>query len=340
MADKNSEWMRLALKEARAAVGLTSPNPPVGAVVVHDDEVLGRGQTQPVGGAHAEVEALKQAGEAARGATIYVTLEPCSSQGRTPPCTDALIAAGVKHVVWAMDDPDPRHVGRAADVLGAAGITVECGLLREEARDVLRPFAKRMATGLPWVIAKSASSADGRISRPPGGEQWLTSDAAREDAHFLRARSDAILIGANTVRTDNPALTIRGAAHRAEKTQPWRGVVTHDSAALPKDATLFTDAHTARTQIFENQAPQQILQALADLGCNTVLLEGGGELLSSFFAENLIDEVSLYIAPLWCGSAGTPASGETPLPASLALTPWEVTPLAPDVKLSARIIKD
>ena len=340
MAEEDSRWMRLALEEARAAVGLTSPNPPVGAVVVRDAEVVGRGRTQPVGGAHAEVGALEQAGDAARGATAYVTLEPCSSHGRTPPCTDALIAAGVKRVVWATDDPDPRHVGRASEVLGAAGIEVECGVLGDKAREVLRPFAKRVATGLPWVIAKSATSADGRISRPAGGEQWLTSEAAREDAHFLRAASDAILVGANTVRTDNPALTIRGAAHRPEKPQPWRGVMTRNEAALPESARLFTDEHAERTQIFENQTPTQVLEELAKRGCNTVLLEGGGSLIGSFFAEGLVDEVVLYLAPLWCGSAGTPASGETPLPSAIALTPWEVTPLAPDVKLRAYVIKD
>ena len=340
MAEEDIRWMRLALEQAQAAVGLTSPNPPVGAVVVRDDEVIGCGRTQPVGGAHAEVGALGQAGDATHGATVYVTLEPCSSHGRTPPCTDALVAAGVKRVVWATDDPDPRHVGRAAEVLGAAGIAVECGVLGEEAREILRPFTKRVATGLPWVIAKSATSADGRISRPPGGEQWLTSEAAREDAHFLRAASDAILVGANTVRTDNPALTIRGTAHRAEKPQPWRGVMTRDRAALPDDARLLTDEYADRTRVFENRTPKQVLEELADLGCNTVLLEGGGSLIGSFFAEGLVDEVVLYLAPLWCGLAGTPASGETPLPASIALTPWEVTPLAPDVKLRARVIKD
>ncbi len=305
-----------ALEEARQGDGLTAPNPPVGAVLVAGGECLGRGHHRLAGGAHAELAALadarrrlgdRDAERRLRGATIYVTLEPCSTHGRTPPCTDAIAAAGLGRVVYAVTDPTPANAGRAAAVLASSGIDVTAGVLQAEAGRLLAPWLKRVREGLPWVIAKAGLSLDGRLTRPPGESQWITSEAARADAMRLRLRADAILVGAGTVRHDNPALTLRGDFIPPDKAQPWRAVWTR-SRELPPDARLFTDEHRGRTRLISENSWRRVLGVLAQMGVTTVLVEGGGRVLGEAFAARGVDEVCFYLAPRICGG-GVPAVG-------------------------------
>jgi diaminohydroxyphosphoribosylaminopyrimidine deaminase/5-amino-6-(5-phosphoribosylamino)uracil reductase len=295
-------FMALALREARKGVGLTSPNPPVGAVIVSPaGEILGKGWHHRAGAPHAERAAIAAAGGSAacRGAVVYVSLEPCSTHGRTPPCVEGLIEADVSRVVWAVDDPNPAHSGRAHDHLAARGIEVTRGVLAEEAAALLAPWRTFITTGRPWVIAKAGLSLDGKLTRPRGEGQWITNDLARQDAQRLRRRADAILIGAETVRKDNPSLTLR--PPRPGKEQPWR-VVLSRSGRLPAQAQLFTDEHRERTLVMGGEPLPAILQALAARGVVTTIIEGGGTLLAQAFAQQLVDEAVFYIAPLLCGT--------------------------------------
>jgi diaminohydroxyphosphoribosylaminopyrimidine deaminase/5-amino-6-(5-phosphoribosylamino)uracil reductase len=301
----DEEWMGLALEEARRGIGLTSPNPNVGAVVVKDGVLLGKGWHRRAGGPHAEVEALRAAeaahgAAAVRGATVYVTLEPCSTSGRTPPCTGALMGAGVARVVWGADDPNPRHAGRAGEVLGVAGIEVTRGVLAESCGEVIAAFAKFITTGLPWVVAKAGISLDGKLTRPSGEGQWLTSEASRADAMQLRVRADAILVGAETVRVDDPALTVRGAGVPEGKEQPWRVVLTN-SGRLPEGARIFTDEWRERTLVRRGETMEAVMRELAGRGVVTVLVEGGGVVHAQLFGAGLVDEAWIYVAPLLCG---------------------------------------
>ena len=302
----DESWMHLALEEARRGTGLTSPNPCVGAVIVKDGGLMASGWHRKAGGPHAEIEAIRAAQHlhsdgCTAGATIYITLEPCCTQGRTPPCVEALITAKFSRVVWGADDPNPHHAGRAVALLKEAGIDVTSGVLEAECRKLIAPFAKFITTGFPWVIAKAGISLDGRITRPAGEGQWITGEAARADAMLLRVRSDAILAGAGTVRADDPALTVRGDSIPPGKEQPWRVVLTR-SGNLPKEAKLFTDEHRARTLTFLSQPLKEVLRALAARGVVTVLIEGGGTLLAETFSAGLVDEAVLYCAPLISGS--------------------------------------
>lgn len=334
-------WMRAALDAARRGAGLTSPNPCVGAVVIKDGNLLGSGWHRKAGGPHAEVEALRAA-EAAhgsgsvRGATIYITLEPCSTHGRTPPCVDALKAAGVARVAWGADDPNPQHAGRARELLTAAGIEVISGVLEEECREVIAPFAKLITTGLPWVIAKAGMSLDGRITRPAGEGQWITGDAARADAMKLRAQCDAIMVGAETVRRDDPALTLRGPDISPEKTQPWRVVITR-SGDLPQSAKILTDEYRERTLVMRGVSMVDVLKELVARGVMGVLIEGGGSVLAAAFSERLVDEVVFYTAPLISGS-GRPVVDATAFDGgSVALRFVSAEMIGADVKLRARL---
>ena len=294
----DEKFMRLALREAGRGVGRTSPNPAVGAVIVKSGRVLAKGWHKRAGLPHAEVSAIRALKNpaSAKGATIYITLEPCCTRGRTPPCTDALVAAGFARVVFGATDPNPAHAGRAVPILKKAGIRVTHGILAAECAALNVAFNKWITTGLPFVIAKVGMSLDGRLSRPPGEGQWLTSARSRADAMRLRAGVDAILIGAGTLRADNPRLTLRGVAGR----QPLRVVITRNGA-LPKDAHLFTDAHSARTVVYRGKSLRAVLRDLARRGCTSVLIEGGGELLGLAFDARLVDRVQFYIAPLICG---------------------------------------
>jgi len=301
-SDHDRAFMALALREARKGAGLTSPNPPVGAVVVSPSgTVLGKGWHHRAGEPHAEREAITAAGgpAACLGSTVYVTLEPCSTHGRTPPCVDALLEAGVARVVWALDDPNPAHAGRAGALLTARRVAVTRGVLEEEAAALLAPWRKFITTGRPWVIAKAGLSLDGKLTRPRGEGQWITSERARADAQKLRRRADAIVIGAETLRKDDAALTLR--PPRPGKEQPWR-VILSTSGRLPRQARVFTDEHRERTLVAGGEPLPEILRGLAARGVVTVLIEGGGTVLAQAFAQDLVDEAVFYVAPLLCGT--------------------------------------
>jgi len=332
----DAAWMRVALAEARKGIGLTSPNPPVGAAIAKNGRLLAKGYHRKAGGPHAEIEALRKlpSPSAARGATLYVTLEPCSTTGRTPPCCEALVAAGLARIVYATRDPHPAHAGRADALLREAGLEVASGVLEAEAAALIRPWAKGIATGLPWVIAKAGLSLDGRLTRPRGESPWLTGEAARADAQRLRAEVDAIVVGAETVRRDNPRLTLRGPGVRRGKAQPWRVVLTR-GGNLPRRALLFTDAHADRTLVFENQPLQSVLRDLGKRGVVTVLIEGGGQVLGEAFQDGLVDEACFYFAPLLCGEACVPVLGAS-LPRSLALDSGATLKKLPDGNFRVR----
>ncbi len=301
--NEDIRWMQLALAEARNGIGRTAPNPPVGAVVVRDGALLGKGWHHATGQPHAEREALAEAGNA-QGATIYITLEPCSTHGRTPPCTQGLIDAGIVRVVYACVDRNPDHAGRADALLMAAGVEVVSGVCREDAEKLLRPFFKVRETGLPWVIWKSAMSLDGRITRPPGEGQWLTSEAARADVQELRSTVDAILTSGETVRRDKPALNIRVPELLAGRLQPWRVVVSD------RPETLSLDESMERTLIRPRGDLAEILRNLAcDQGVLTVMVEVGGVFSAALFEAGLVDEVVVYYAPILCGGPSPGLAG-------------------------------
>ena len=292
--------MRAAWAQARRGVGRTSPNPAVGAVIVAGSQIVGEGWHRQAGEPHAEIEALRSLADPtlARGATIYVTLEPCSTHGRTPPCTQAILDAGIRRVVIGTPDPNPAHAGRAVGLLREAGLEVRVGVLDEECRRLNLVFNKWIVTRMPWVIAKAGFSLDGRITRPPDAPRWITSEASRADTHRMRAEVDAILVGGETVRTDNPRLTVRGVP--GETRQPWRVVVSR-SGNLPPAADLFTDSHRDRTLVFKGQTLRETLEELGRREVTSVLIEGGMRVLGEAFDERLVDQVCFYVAPLLSG---------------------------------------
>lgn len=299
VSDSQAEiFMRAALKEAERGIGLTSPNPAVGAVLVIGNKIVARGHHAKAGGAHAEVECLRAFGRAVpKTAVLYVTLEPCSSAGRTSPCTAALIEAGVRRVVIGATDPNPRHSGRGIEILRAANVEVRAGILDDECRRLNEAFNKWITTGRSFVIAKCGMSLDGRLTRPPGEESWITSPAARRHARALRAQVDAVLVGAETVRKDNPRLTIRD---RKTGRQPWRVVLTR-SGLLPRTANVFTDRFAGRTLVLRNQPLQSVLENLGAKAILSVLIEGGGEILGQALDAQLIDKVQIYLGAFFTG---------------------------------------
>lgn len=341
----DAHWMALALAEARNGVGRTAPNPPVGAVIVKEDVLIGRGWHRAAGQPHAEREALADAlrhagAEAIRGSTAYVTLEPCSTFGRTPPCTAGLIEAGVSRVVYAVKDRNPAHVGRADALLAAAGIDVVSGVLEKEATDLLRPFFQVQETGRPWVIWKTAMSLDGRLTRPPGEGQWLSSEASRADVQRLRGEVDAILTSGETVRRDRPQLTIRLPELLEGRSQPWRVVVTDRPDELPADAALFIDEWHDRTLVRPaGDLPGVLKNLAAEQGVLSVLVEAGGMFSAALFESGCIDEVVIYLAPLLCGG-DVPALAGTGLPVLAALTDVRYERIGDDVRMRARVVRD
>ena len=313
--------MRLALREAERGVGHTSPNPAVGAVIVRGGRVLARGYHHAAGQPHAEIEALRalrHPGQA-RGATIYVTLEPCSTHGRTPPCTDAILRAGLARAVIGATDPNPRHAGRGVGLLEAGGVEVRAGVLEEDCRRLNRPFNRWIVTGRPWVIAKVALTLDGRLTRPPGEDRWLSGPAARAHAHRQRARVDAILVGAGTVRADDPRLTVREVPGADSGRQPWRVVLTR-SGDLPANAHLFIDEWRERTLVFRDQPLEAVLNELGQRQVTSVLIEGGGQVLGQAFEAGLVDEVQFYFTPWLAGGPSVAIAG-----ASHAFGPGAIT---------------
>ncbi|MDX8140874.1 bifunctional diaminohydroxyphosphoribosylaminopyrimidine deaminase/5-amino-6-(5-phosphoribosylamino)uracil reductase RibD [Lentzea sp. BCCO 10_0061] len=323
--------MALAIAESERVRGITSPNPPVGCVILDENgNAAGFGGTQPVGGPHAEVMALKAAGSKAQGGTAVVTLEPCSHHGRTPPCTDALIEAGIKHVIHAVSDPNPRAAG-GANRLKEAGITVESGLLATEvSRGPLRAWLHYARTGRPHVTWKYAASLDGRIAASDGTSQWISSEISRKEVHEMRAKLDAIIVGTGTVRKDDPALTARDTGGMPLPRQPLPVVV--GMSDLPVGAKLQHTALHLRTH-----HPDDVLTALAEQGVVDVLLEGGPTLAGAFWRAGRIDRVLAYIAPVLLGDgpAAVLGAGVSTITDAVRLTVQDVTMSGPDVRISA-----
>jgi diaminohydroxyphosphoribosylaminopyrimidine deaminase/5-amino-6-(5-phosphoribosylamino)uracil reductase len=306
----DQRFLLRALELAKLGSGLTFPNPRVGAVLVRRGKIIGEGHHQRAGTAHAEVHAIAEAkkrGLAVAGSTLYVTLEPCSTKGRTPPCTELIVREKIGRVVFAATDPNPAHAGAAKRLLQSAGIKVSSGLLAGEATTLNRDFNWWITHRRPWVVAKIALSLDGRIVTPPNDDRWLTSPAARQAAHELRWESGAILVGAETARADNPRLTIRlperpGFPSRRGKIQPWRIVVTR-SGKLPLALHLFSDRYRDRTLVFQNQPLNDVLSALGAMEISHLLIEGGGVILTEAFRAGLVNEVAFFIAPAVMGTA-------------------------------------
>jgi len=299
MTTKRDEaFMRAALGEARKALGQTSPNPAVGAVLVIDDRIVAKGHHQEAGRDHAEIECLRIFGAAVPArATLYVTLEPCSTAGRTAPCTDAILKAGVRSVVVGAIDVNPRHRGNGVVQLRNAGVKVRQGVLADECARLNEAFNKWIVTGRPFVIAKCGMSLDGRLTRPIEEPRWITGPSARRHARELRAHVDAVLVGAETLRADNPRLTVRG-ARRAR--QPWRVVLTR-SGQLPRGAHLFSDRMAARTFTCKGQSLGVVLKNLGKRRITSVVIEGGGDVLGQALDARLIDKVQLYVGPILTG---------------------------------------
>ena len=324
-------WMRAALGLARRAVGSTAENPAVGCVIVRDGVVVGRGATQPGGRPHAETEALRQAGAAARGATAYVTLEPCAHHGQTPPCAEALASAGLSRVVAAIRDPDPRVDGGGLLALERVGIEVVTNVLSEDAAQLMAGFLARLKSGRPHVTLKLATSLDGRIATASGNSKWITGPEARARGHLMRARSDAILVGIGTVLADDPLLDCR--LPGLEARSPAR-IVLDSTLRLPAGCRLLATAARLRTIILTTDAanPGTVagLEAkgcevrligsdedgrvdlvaafamLGDLGFGRVLVEGGGSVAAGLIKGGLVDEIDWFRAPLVLGGDGLP----------------------------------
>ena len=288
--------MRLAVDQAQRVKGSTYPNPPVGAVILDAaGDVVGTGGTEPVGGPHAEVVALHAAGERAAGGTAVITLEPCNHHGRTPPCVDALLAAGVAAVVFAVADPNPAAAG-GAERLRAAGVTVTGGVCADEvAGGPLREWLHKQRTGLPHVTWKFATSVDGRSAAADGSSQWITGEAARADVHRRRAAADAIVVGTGTVFADNPTLTARLPGGSLAEHQPLRVVVGHREIA--PEANVLND--DSRTMVISTHDPDEVLRALSDR--TDILIEGGPTLAGAFLRAGAIDRILAYVGPILLG---------------------------------------
>lgn len=323
--------MRLAIAEAQRVKGSTYPNPPVGAVILSAaGEVVGAGGTQPAGGPHAEVIALRQAGERAAGGTAVVTLEPCNHHGRTPPCVDALIQAQVATVVYAVTDPNPVASG-GADRLRGNGIDVTAGMLGDDvARGPLREWLHKQRTGKPHVTWKFATSVDGRSAAADGSSQWITSDAARADLHVRRAACDAIVVGTGTVDIDNPTLTARLPGGGLAERQPLRVVV--GKREISPEANVLND--DSRTMVIRTHDPHEVIQALSDR--TDVLIEGGPTLAGAFLRAGVIDRILAYVGPILLGGPIT-AVDDVGVPSIARALRWQydgVDRIGPDLLLS------
>jgi diaminohydroxyphosphoribosylaminopyrimidine deaminase/5-amino-6-(5-phosphoribosylamino)uracil reductase len=327
-APEDHQYMARALQLAARGLYTTDPNPRVGCVLVRGGQIVGEGWHVRAGEAHAEINALRQAGELAAGATAYVTLEPCCHHGRTPPCTQALIAAGVTRVVAAMQDPDPRVAGKGLAELRAAGMETGSGLLAAEAAQLNPGFVMRMRHGRPWVRCKLAMSLDGRTAMQNGESRWITGEAARRDVHLLRARSSAIMTGIDTVLTDDPALTVRlEGDDDVPFLQPLRVIIdsrlrispTAKLLDLPGETLILTGSaddrrvtRLARPGVSVQVLPldakgrldmQAVLQYLGETGINEVHVEAGAVLCGALLTDRLIDELVIYMAPHLMGDA-------------------------------------
>ena len=327
----DSDYMQMALALAEKGVGYVSPNPMVGAVVVNNGQVVGRGYHQAVGGPHAEVHALDDAGESARGATLYVTLEPCNHHGRTPPCTEKILASGIHRVVVAMQDPNPGVCGGGNERLRAQGVSVDCGVCEARARKLNESFIKHVRTGHPFVTLKMAATLDGRIATASGDARWVTGPPAREMVHRMRHAMDAILVGAGTVRADDPELTVRLNGEQGK--DPARFVLDA-RLSISGQARMLNQASTAATYVVCSvdasdadkqrlikkgariiEAPGRrgdivwpfLMDKMGAMGITSLLIEGGAAVAADALAAGVIDKVVLFFAPkLLGGDDGIP----------------------------------
>jgi diaminohydroxyphosphoribosylaminopyrimidine deaminase/5-amino-6-(5-phosphoribosylamino)uracil reductase len=367
-ASADERFMARALELAERARGLTSPNPMVGAVVVADGQVVGEGFHAAAGRPHAEVEALAVAGDRARGATLYVTLEPCSHWGRTPPCAPAVLDAGVRRVVAALQDPNPAVAGQGLELLRRAGLTVTVGVLQADAERQNRVFLTAMRQGRPHVTLKAAMTLDGKIADAHGESQWITGEAARREAHRLRSEADAIVVGILTVLRDDPQLTVR--LSRPWPREPLR-VVLDTQARTPPGARLITAGTADRAVIVvaESAAPADRLRRLGETGATIVtlprrgdhvslpellghlhgreirslLVEGGAEVHGAFLEAGLVDRVAVFLAPRLMGgreAASMIAGGGRSLKDALRLGPLSVQAVGEDLLIEADVSRE
>ena len=313
----HEKYMRLAIELAKKAEGMTSPNPMVGAVIVKGGKIIGRGYHKKAGLPHAEINAIRQASKRARGATLYVTLEPCDHFGKTPPCTDAVIGSGIRKVVIGMKDPNPINNGRGIKELKRNGITAKAGILESEARDINKPYIKYITAGMPYVTLKMAQSLDGKIATRQGESRWITSAKSRRYVQSLRAKADAVMVGVNTVLKDDPMLISKIKGSR----QPAR-VIVDSRLSTPLTARLFSSAKCSsifivttkrypKARLIEKKCAnvlvvkskagrvdlKDLLKRLGKMGIMHLLVEGGGELAAGFIEEGLADKIMFFIAP-------------------------------------------
>jgi diaminohydroxyphosphoribosylaminopyrimidine deaminase/5-amino-6-(5-phosphoribosylamino)uracil reductase len=376
MTEINPAYMKLALRLAARGAGWVSPNPMVGAVAVKDGVIVGKGWHRRLGAAHAEVEALRRAGEAARGADLYVTLEPCNHQGRTPPCTESVLAAGVRRVIIASRDPNPQVAGGGAEYLQSRGVQVVAGVLEAEARRLNEAWFHWVNTGRPWVLAKAACSLDGKIATAGGESQWLTGPLARVYGHRLRHQVDAILVGINTVLADDPQLTTRLPGRKTENRKPKTEnrskdpirVVLDSKLRIPLTAKLLHLESAAPTWVATTAAapPEQVreverlggevlvlpenagrvslealLQILGQRQVQSLLVEGGAEVLGSFFDQDLVRMFHFFYAPKILGGRSAPGvlggRGVARLLEAHQAQDLRIRRLGPDVLISGRL---
>ncbi len=358
----DERYMQMALELAEFAQGQTSPNPAVGAVLIKDDRLVGIGSHLQAGTAHAEVHALRMAGDKAQDSTLYVTLEPCSHYGKTPPCADAIIGAGVKRVVAALEDPSPNVAGSGIAKLRSAGIMVEVGLFEERARRLNRVFLHHVATGFPFVTLKLASTLDGYTATEAGDSLYITSDASRDEVHRLRSMVDGVIVGVETVRHDDPQLTVRSGGYTKN---PAR-IVFDSSLRIPEDARLIAQKDSRTIVVTTDLAPldkeillqsqgievirlasdhgrvpvREALRHLAAKGFRHLLLEGGERLASAFMAARLVTEVWVFHAPKLLGGGKGLLTWRNPVAMSEALALTDVThqTIADDVLTIGRVV--
>jgi diaminohydroxyphosphoribosylaminopyrimidine deaminase/5-amino-6-(5-phosphoribosylamino)uracil reductase len=332
VADIDSNYMRMALWEARKGIGRTSPNPCVGALVVKNGKIIGKGYHKRAGTPHAEIHALQAAGKKARGGTLYVTLEPCNHTGRTGPCTEAILRSGIVHVVIGMRDPNPRVAGGGAEYLSSRGLTVVTGVLEQECRAINLPFIKHSATGFPWVILKAGMSIDGRIAALPGQSTMITGKQSLQRVHVLRDQVDAILIGLGTVLADDPSLTTRLPGTRQGR-DPLR-VILDAQLQLSGSSRIVQQDSASPTWVFcGNGADKQkraqleaagaviktvpvdpagfldlsvVLRVLGEASVTSIMVEGGSKVHGSFLEAGLVDQLLLFVAPKFLGEQGVP----------------------------------
>jgi diaminohydroxyphosphoribosylaminopyrimidine deaminase/5-amino-6-(5-phosphoribosylamino)uracil reductase len=362
------QYMEYALSLARLAMGYTSPNPAVGAVIVKDGLAVGMGYTQPAGSEHAEVMALRQAGDKAQDATMYVTLEPCSHYGRTPPCTQAIIDAGISEVYISLLDPNPVVSGRGVERLNERGIKTHIGICQQEASEINEAYIKHITTGLPFVVAKFAMSLDGKIATKTGDSKWITKEETRKYAHALRYTVDAIMVGVNTIVADNPHLTARGCGGRGGigKMQPLRLVVDSKgkvplnahifeppgevvlAVAAPFDSVKKEKFVKMGAEVLELPAREgsvdvvELLKLLGRREIVTILVEGGGKLLGSLFDHHLVDKVLAFISPIiigGCAAVSVGGNGVDNIAKALRLNRVDVKSFDDDILVSGYVDK-